>query len=125
MRAAIYQEGAGGLYRADDHGTVHHCAGRVLTTRLISGIGEAQIAAVSLVNSLNLLPNLIFTALAVGGVAVVSRRLGCGDESGASLAARQLLHFAVLVCPGHCRTVFRRKQHDTAIAFSWIVRRYT
>ena len=72
----------------------------VLTTRLISGIGEAQIAAVSLVNSLNLLPNLIFTALAVGGVAVVSRRLGCGDESGASLAARQLLHFAVLVALG-------------------------
>lgn len=69
----------------------------VLGTRLISGIGESQIAAVSLVNSLNLLPNLIFTALAVGGVAVVSRRLGCGDESGASLAARQLLNLAILV----------------------------
>ena len=53
----------------------------VLTTMLVSRVGEAAIAAVSLVTTVNGMVSLVFSSLAVGGGIVVSRAKGRGDES--------------------------------------------
>ena len=54
----------------------------VLTTMLVSRVGEAAMAAVSLVSTVNGMVSLIFTALATGGGIVVSRAKGRGDTAG-------------------------------------------
>jgi len=51
----------------------------VLSTMLVSRVGEAAMAAVSLVSTVNGMVSLIFTALATGGGIVVSRAKGRGD----------------------------------------------
>ena len=45
----------------------------VFSTALVSSVGEAAIAAVSMVNTINGLIALVFTALASGGGIVVAR----------------------------------------------------
>ena len=51
----------------------------VLSTMLVSRVGEAAMAAVSLVGTVNGMVSLVFTALATGGGIVVSRAKGQGN----------------------------------------------
>ena len=51
----------------------------VLSTMLVSRIGEAAMAAVSLVGTVNGMVSLMFTSLATGGAIAVSRAKGRGD----------------------------------------------
>lgn len=58
----------------------------VLSTSMVSSTGEAAIAAVNMVGSLNGLVWLIFSALATGGAIVVARAIGSGDQNSVRLA---------------------------------------
>ena len=51
----------------------------VLSTAMVSSVGEAAIAAVSMVVSINGIVSLMFTSLAAGGGIVVARAKGSGD----------------------------------------------
>ena len=53
----------------------------VLSTMLVSRVGEAAMAAVSLVATVNGMVSLVFSALATGGGIVVSRAKGRGDTA--------------------------------------------
>jgi len=60
-------------------------------TAMVSGVGEAAVAGVSLVDSLNLLLISIFASIATGGAVVAARYLGEKSEEEACRAADQLL----------------------------------
>lgn len=51
----------------------------MLSTALVSSVGEAAIAAVSMVGTINGMVSLMFTSLATGGAIVVARAKGSGD----------------------------------------------
>ncbi len=55
------------------------CFISVISTALVSSVGEAAIAAVSMVGTINGLVSLVFTSLATGGSIVVSRAKGSGS----------------------------------------------
>ena len=51
----------------------------VLSTAMVSSVGEAAIAAASMVGTINGMVSLVFTSLATGGAIAVSRAKGRGD----------------------------------------------
>lgn len=51
----------------------------LLSTALVSSVGEAAIAAVSMVSTVNGMVSLVFTSLASGGAIVVARAKGSGN----------------------------------------------
>jgi len=51
----------------------------VLSTAMVSSVGEAAIAAASMVSTVNGMVSLAFTSLAAGGAIVVARAKGSGD----------------------------------------------
>ena len=55
------------------------CFISLLSTALVSSVGEAAIAAVSMVGTINSLVSLVFMSMATGGAIVVSRAKGRGD----------------------------------------------
>ncbi|MBR3105812.1 MAG: MATE family efflux transporter [Clostridia bacterium] len=70
------------------------CFISLLSTALVSSIGEAAIAAVSMVGTVNSLVSLVFMSLSTGGAIVVSRAKGRGD----ALEIRQTIGEAVGLC---------------------------
>ena len=62
------------------------CFISVISTALVSSIGEAAVAAVSMVGTVNGMVSLIFTSLATGGAIVVSRAKGSGDMNAVRLS---------------------------------------
>ena len=54
----------------------------MLSVSMVSSTGEAAMAAVNMVGSVNSLVSLNFSALATGGSIVIARAKGRGDESG-------------------------------------------
>lgn len=59
-------------------------------TVMVSGVGEAAVSSVSLVDSINVLIIQILSALATGGAVVASQYLGRRDEDSARRSAAQL-----------------------------------
>jgi Na+-driven multidrug efflux pump len=57
-------------------------------TIMVAGAGESAVAGVSLVNTINILFNYLFTALAAGGAIVAGQYLGRGDGETSCIAAR-------------------------------------
>ena len=53
----------------------------VLSTALVSSVGEAAIAAVSMVGTVNGMVSLVFTSMATGGALVVARAKGRNDPA--------------------------------------------
>lgn len=74
-------------------------------TMMVARVGDAAVSGVSLVDSLNNLMLMVFTATATGGTIACAQYLGGQDREGANRAARQvLLCVAVisLACCGLC-----------------------
>ena len=53
----------------------------MVSTALVSSVGEAAIAAVSMVGTINGMVSLVFTSMATGGAIVVARAKGRGDNA--------------------------------------------
>ncbi len=63
----------------------------MIDTIMVSGVGEAQVSGVSLVDMINNLIICIFAALATGGTVVVSQFLGAKEKEKANRASNQLI----------------------------------
>ena len=68
----------------------------MLDSMMVSSVGEAAVSGVSLVDTLNLLLNYIFSALATGGAVILSQFLGRKEYGNARSASKQLLYSIVL-----------------------------
>lgn len=66
-------------------------------TAMVSGVGESAVAAVSLVNVLNLFLVQMFSAMSAGGAIVASQYLGSGDHENASASGHQLFLFVSMM----------------------------
>jgi putative MATE family efflux protein len=65
-------------------------------TIMVAGAGESVVASVSLVNTINILLNYLFTALATGGAIIAGQYLGRGDKENSGQAAHHLIIVSVL-----------------------------
>ena len=65
-------------------------------TVMVSGLGEAAVSSISLVDSISVLLIQVFSALAAGGAVVVSQYVGSRDQKNACAAANQLFQIAFL-----------------------------
>lgn len=66
-------------------------------TMMVSYAGEASVSGVSLVNQLNNVFVLVFTALASGGAVVVSQYIGSRDKKNGILSAGQLVMLMTVI----------------------------
>ncbi len=69
----------------------------IADTLMVSHVGEADVSAVSLVNQLNNVFIMVFTALASGGAVVASQYIGSRDKENGTLAASQLVMITGLI----------------------------
>lgn len=83
-------------------------------TLMVSGVGEAAVSSVSLVDSINVLIIQILAALATGGAVISSQYLGRRDEESARRASAQLYTVlavstltAMVVTLLFCRAILR------------------
>lgn len=65
----------------------------MLDTVMISGVGEAAVSGVSLVDNINILVIQVFAALATGGAVVAGHALGQRNEEAAGRSAWQMVLF--------------------------------
>ena len=68
----------------------------MLDTMMISGIGEEAVSGVSLIDMINNVLIVLFSALATGGAVVTSQYLGGKKEKRACCSAKQLLLISVV-----------------------------
>ena len=68
-----------------------------LSTAMVSSIGEAAIAAVSMVGTLNGMVSLMFTSLATGGAILVARTKGANDIEGIRCAVGEVTGLCCVV----------------------------
>lgn len=69
----------------------------LIDTLMISYAGEVAVSAVSLVNQLNAVFIMLFSALAAGGSVIASQYVGSRDTENGSLAASQLVMLATVI----------------------------
>jgi putative MATE family efflux protein len=66
-------------------------------TMMVSTVGEHAISAVNIIDNINNLLIIAFTALSTGGAVVVSQYIGRRDQKNSSVASRQLVYIVTLV----------------------------
>jgi putative MATE family efflux protein len=66
-------------------------------TMMVSSVGEHAVSAVNIVDNINNLLIIAFTAMCTGGAVVVSQYIGRRDYTNSSNAAKQLVYIVVLV----------------------------
>lgn len=69
----------------------------IADTLMVSYAGEAAVSGVSLVNQLNTVFILVFTALASGGAVVASQYIGNKNKENGVLAASQLVMITTII----------------------------
>lgn len=69
----------------------------IADTLMVSHVGEAAVSSVSLVNQLNNVFIMVFSALASGGAVVASQYIGSGDKEKGTQAASQLIMITSLI----------------------------
>ncbi len=86
----------------------------MLDTVMISGVGEAAVSGVSLVDNINILVIQVFAALATGGAVVAGHALGQRNEKAAGRSAWQMVLFLLytslvttIILIGWHRTILR------------------
>ena len=72
----------------------------VADTLMVSGVGEAAISGVALVDAVNLLVLYFFSALGAGGTIVCAQYMGRDDETDARGAAHQVLYASAALSLG-------------------------
>ena len=83
-------------------------------TMMVARVGDAAVSGVSLVDTLNNLMLMVFTATATGGTVVCAQFLGAGHGEDANRAARQVLLCVAaisLLCCGLCLGLRRPLLH--------------
>jgi len=66
-------------------------------TIMVSSVGEHAVSAVNIIDNINNLLIIAFTALSTGGAVVVSQYIGRRDYKNSSLAAKQLIYSVTLI----------------------------
>ena len=66
-------------------------------TAMVAGVGDSAVAAVSTVDTINLLFIQLFSAMSAGGAVVAAQYLGKGDRKNACAAAKQLILGALVL----------------------------
>jgi len=69
----------------------------VVATIMVSPVGEFAVSGVNIIDNINNLFIIAFTALSTGGAVVVSQYIGRQDTKNASLASKQLVYIVTLV----------------------------
>ena len=69
----------------------------VLSSSMVSSVGEAAMAAVNMVGTVNVLVSLTFTSIATGGAIVVARAKGSHDEKSLRSAICQSISISTLI----------------------------
>ncbi len=64
---------------------------------MVSGLGDAAVSGISLVDSINILLIQIFAALATGGAVITSQYLGKNDRENANASAKQLIIVSTVI----------------------------
>lgn len=92
----------------------------MMDTVMVTTAGQAAVSGVSLVDNVNLLIIMIFSALSTGGAVVCSQYLGRQDVDNARAAAKQLLHvtFSLAALMMIVALIFR--QHILSLLFGRI-----
>jgi putative MATE family efflux protein len=68
-----------------------------IDTIMVSTVGEHAVSAVNIVDNINNLLIIAFSALCTGGAVVVSQYIGRKDHSNSSLAAKQLVYSVTVI----------------------------
>jgi putative MATE family efflux protein len=66
-------------------------------TMMVSSVGEFAVSAVNIIDNINNLLIIAFTALSTGGAVVVSQYIGRRDYKNSTAASRQLVYTVILV----------------------------
>jgi putative MATE family efflux protein len=66
-------------------------------TIMVSSVGEHAVSAVNIIDNINNLLIIAFTAMATGGAVVVSQYIGRRDYKNSSLAAKQLIYSVTII----------------------------
>ncbi|MCL2127432.1 MAG: MATE family efflux transporter, partial [Treponema sp.] len=66
-------------------------------TIMVSSVGEFAVSGVNIVDNINNLLIIAFSALCTGGAVVASQYIGRRDHANSSLAARQLVYIVMVI----------------------------
>jgi Na+-driven multidrug efflux pump len=69
----------------------------IADTVMVTSVGESAVSGVSIVDAVNMLLIIAFSALATGGSVVVSQFIGRRDEKRVRLSAKQLMYASAVM----------------------------